>query len=415
VYITKVYTPKPHIKEYMTRNVDDVHAFDTGFLKAMERLDELDTSEENKAIVKKFIKSCRLDGLAKSTLTHYTNQLKRMIQRLPESGFEGTIDKLDEDAFYDFIIYLEDKAQLSHNEIRNYKKVVRKLYRHIYGDNVPRWVEKIKLGTVETHVQPQDLPEKDMIDKMIKVCTNARNRALVATFYDGGFRPGALISCRVGNVESNDYGSIVYLSKTSRSKKTTPAKGIPLTWSSGYLQQWLAVHPLRDDPEAPLWVTLDKNHTAMSYKTFRVTIQKIAKDAGIKDFYPYLLRHKAITDWILQGFNEQTINHRAGWSKGSTQMYKVYGNFTDQEMNDVVYEKYGLKKDDKKQVTLSNCPRCHNILRPEDKFCSQCSLVLDHQALDEIGKYEARIPEILQLVMRSEEARKLLAKMGEKE
>ncbi|WP_242492563.1 phage integrase N-terminal SAM-like domain-containing protein [Methanolobus psychrotolerans] len=117
--------------------MDDVHSFDTGFLKAMERLDELDTSDENKATVKKFIKSCRRDGLAKSTLTHYTNQLKRMIQRLPESGFEGTIDKLDEDAFYDFIIYLEDEAKLSHNEIRNYKKVVRKLYRHIHGDDVP--------------------------------------------------------------------------------------------------------------------------------------------------------------------------------------------------------------------------------------------------------------------------------------
>jgi len=81
----------------------------------------------------------------------------------------------------------------------------------------------------------------------------------------------------------------------------------------------------------------------------------------------------------LDGFNEQTINHRAGWSKGSKQMLSIYGNFSDQEMNDSVYEKYGLKTDDKRHVTLPNCPRCGNILRDSDRFCGQCSLVLDHE------------------------------------
>lgn len=57
----------------------------------------------------------------------------------------------------------------------------------------------------------------------------------------------------------------------------------------------------------------------------------------------------------------------------------------------VVRENYGLKQENVRHVTLKNCPRCNNILRPTDKFCSQCSLVLDQQSLDEIGKYEARI------------------------
>jgi hypothetical protein len=56
-------------------------------------------------------------------------------------------------------------------------------------------------------------------------------------------------------------------------------------------------------------------------------------------------------------------------------MFKVYANFTDQEINDRIYEKYGLKNEDKRHVTLKKCPRCSNVLRLEDKFCSQCSLV----------------------------------------
>jgi hypothetical protein len=120
----------------------------------------------------------------------------------------------------------------------------------------------------------------------------------------------------------------------------------------------------------------------------------------------------AVTHWILDGYNEQEIKHRAGWSKGSTRMFKIYGNFTDQEINDRIYEKCGLKTEDKRHVTLKKCPRCSNVLRYTDKFCSQCSLVLDRQSLDEIKQYENRLPEILQLVMKSEEARKLLTKMN---
>jgi integrase/recombinase XerD len=98
---------------------------------------------------------------------------------------------------------------------------------------------------------------------------------------DGGMRVGALLSCRVKNVEFNQYGARIYLSKT-RVNKTTPAKGLPLTWSAGYLNQWLAVHPLHEDPEAPLWITLNKNKEAVGYKTIRKMIKTTAEKVGIK-------------------------------------------------------------------------------------------------------------------------------------
>lgn len=161
-----------------------------------------------------------------------------------------------------------------------------------------------------------------------------------------------------------------------------------------------------------MWITLDKNKEPLSYKTIRITLKKIATKAGIKRrIHSHLFRHKAITNWILEVFNEQIINHRAGWSKGSTQMFKIYSNFTDQEMNDLIYEKYGLKQENKRHVTLKNCPRCNNVLRQTDKFCSQCSLVLDRKSYDEIKKYEDHLPEILQLVMRSDKAREIISEM----
>lgn len=398
----------------MTQDVDDIHAYDSGFLQAMARLETLDTSDQNKNLIKQFVRGCRRENLAKSTTTNYINLLKRMIQRLQDIGYMDDLDNLDQDSFDDMMFFLEDTRGISQGERRNYKKVTKKFFRTLCDDedDIPKWVRKLKLGTVTSPIQPGDLPDKHEIEKLLSACSNARDRAFIAVSVDGGMRVGALASCRIKNVESGQYGVTLYISKTSRSRKTTPAKGIPLTWSSGYLQQWLAVHPMREDPEAPLWITLDKNHEPLSYKTIRVTIQRIAKKAGVeRRIHPHLFRHVAITDWILDGLNEQEIKHRAGWSRGSIQLFKIYANFTDQEMNDKIYEKYGLKKDNVRDITLKNCPRCNNILRPTDKFCSQCSLVLDRRALDEIQEIKNTLPEIMQMVMKSEAARQILERM----
>lgn len=393
----------------MTRSVDDVHSFETGFLMAMKRLRESEISPENKGLIEKFIVKCQIEGLAKGTLVGYLNYITRMTQRLQELGITKSLDVLTEDDFNRLLFSLQNEKGLQQSGLRNYKKVTKKFFNVITSGEPPKWVQKLQLKTLDTPVQPSDLLTQEEFDRLMEACRHPRDKALIAVLADSGIRVGALASCRIKLVEFNQYGATIYLSKTGQANKTTPAKGIPLTWSTGYLNQWLAVHPRSDDPEASLWVTRDKNQEPMSYQSILRTVKHLGEVAGIKKrVHPHGFRHMAVTHWILDGYNEQEIKHRAGWSKGSTRMFKIYGNFTDQEINDRIYEKCGLKTEDKRHVTLKKCPRCNNILKATDRFCSQCSLVLDRQALDEIGKYEAKLPEILQIVMRSEKARQLL-------
>jgi integrase len=335
-----------------------------------------------------------------------------MYATLKEIGYDKLLMEFDHEDLERLLFYVEDVKKLSPGSLWNYKKLVKKLLRWLHNDEPPKWVRDLKLKKEDSPVQPSDLLTQVEFDTLLEACGHPRDKAIIAVLADSGMRIGALASCRIKNAEFNQYGAIIYISKTSKSKKSTPAKGIPITWSTGYLNQWLAVHPLKDDPEAPLWVTKDKNQEPLSYKSIRKNIADIGKKAGIrKKVNPHSFRHLAITHWILDGYNEQEIKHRAGWSKGSNQMFKIYANFTDQEINDRIYEKCGLKTEDKRHVTLKKCPRCSNILKPDDRFCSQCSLVLDRQALDEIGKYEAKLPDILQLVLQSEKARSLLAEL----
>jgi integrase/recombinase XerD len=361
----------------MTKSVDDIHCMDTVYFDAKKRLKAADIGEGNKALIEDFTSSLRREGATKSTITWYVDYVTRMVQRLQEIGFNDNLDKLDPNTFDRLLIYLEDERKLSPGTIRNHKKLIKKFMRWSTAGDPPKWVRDLKLKAVESPVQPSDILTADELSRLLETCRHPRDKAFIATLADSGMRVGALASCRVKNVEFNQYGGIIYLSKTG-ANKTTPAKGIPLTWSTGYLNQWLAVHPFHDDPEAPLWVTLDKNKEAVSYITIRKMIRATAERAGIKKhIYPHLLRHTAITNWILDGLNEQEIKHRAGWSRGSNQMLKTYANFTDLEINNSIFEKYGLKTEDKRHVTLKRCPRCNNILKPGDKFCSQCALILD--------------------------------------
>jgi integrase/recombinase XerD len=82
-----------------------------------------------------------------------------------------------------------------------------------------------------------------------------------------------------------------------------------------------------------------KTSGQLSYKTIWVTIQNIARDAGIKKrVNPHSFRHKVITSWILDGLYEQEVKHQAGWSRSSMQMLRIYANFTDEEINIKIFE-----------------------------------------------------------------------------
>ena len=375
----------------MSKSVDDVHCIDAGYLNAKQRLEDADVGKENKSLIENFSIALRREGIAKATIIWYLNYTTRMVQSLQKIGFNESLDKLDPNTFDKLLIFFEEERKLSPSTIRNYKKLIKKFFRWSTGGNPPKWVMDLKLKTIESPVQPSDILSKDEFTQLLEDCRHPRDKAIIAVFSDGGMRVGALASCRVKNVEFNQYGAMIYLSKTGVNK-TTPAKGLPLTWSAGYLNQWLAVHPFHEDPEAPLWVTLNKNKESLSYPNIRKMKQTTAKKVGIKkSIHPHLLRHTAITNWILDGLNEQEIKHRAGWSRGSTQMFKIYANFTEKEINNSIFEKYGLKTEDKRHIILKKCPRCNNVLKPGYKFCSQCALVLDQATALKLEKDKEKL------------------------
>lgn len=321
-----------------------------------------------------------------------------------------TITESDYDRMMD---YLELKGIVDYN----YRKVTKKFFKWITNNDSPKWVREIRLPHKETPVQPSDLLDKEQLDKLLNACTQPRDKALLAVALDSTMRIGALGTLRLKGIEFNQHGALLYMSPTSQNLKTTKPKPIPLTWSTGFLNQWLSVHPCKDDPEAPLWVNLtgrDK-HKAMAYNTLRMTLSRIAESAGLKKrVFFHLFRHQGITDMILKGFNDQQIKFQAGWAPDSDRMLRIYGNFRDGDMVKSIYAKHGLSSGEDKPVTLKQCPRCHTVLTPEAKVCHQCALILDAGLNKEKELVEGKMQKVLLKMMENQEVMAMLKEMMEK-
>jgi integrase len=91
----------------------------------------------------------------------------------------------------------------------------------------------------------------DDIYALIAVCQNNRDRALIACLFDSGARKGELLSCTIADAKFDNYGCELWLRESKT--KTRPAC---LIFSSAYLRAWLADHPKKDDPKAPIFCSL---------------------------------------------------------------------------------------------------------------------------------------------------------------
>jgi len=391
-------------------NVDDIHAFQKGFAAALKRIGESELSDRNKELIKKFIVFCSGQDISISTCTIYLNSLHRIAVRVKKD-----LDGMEETDYELLLLSLKSEGY-KEGYVYQYKKTIKKFFKWQFDEDVPKWVKRITLKCTETPVQPSDLLTKDQINKLFNACYHPREKAIIALLLDGGMRIGALGSLRIKNIEFNQYGAVIYLSKTSQSNKTTPPKGVPITWSTGYLNQWLAMHPDRNNPEAPLWVNMKGRDRgkAMSYNTIRKALSDVAERAGIQGFHAHLCRHTAITGWILEKFTEQEVKHRAGWAKSNRRMFDVYGNFTDQEINKSIYAHYGLAVAEK-SVKLERCPRCQAVLKPDMLFCPQCSLALSASAAKSIEDRSEVLSALFETISSDPEILQKFQKLAQKQ
>jgi len=184
-------------------------------------------------------------GISVSRVYSYLLWLHNALKIIRKSIEEW--DRLDVRKAINEYQVLVHEGKISEHSLRELKKALRRFFRWLGKERLVDWYS---LGEVEPKVSPQDLITEEEFERMIEVCMNARDRALLSLLYETGARIGEIGSMKIKDVTFDEYGAVVWLPKSK-----TKRRKLRVVYSSSFLSAWISDHPLKD-PESPLWIKL---------------------------------------------------------------------------------------------------------------------------------------------------------------
>jgi len=258
-----------------------------------------------------------------------------------------------------------------------------------------------------------EILELQEIQKMIEVCENHRDRALVSVFYDSGARLSEILDLRIKDITFDEYGAVVIVSGKTGDRRLRLISSVP------DIKAWLNVHPRKNDSNAPLFCSFTSNNKGnpLNGGSLCVIFKNIAKNAGItKNVYPHLFRHSRATH-LAKFLKESELRIFFGWAKGSPTVH-LYNHLSGTDVEDKLLALNGIKTGETQKppiIPTNKCYRCSEINSIGNKFCWKCSAPLTDEGIKEAERVKDFvgniIPALLDNVraMSSEDSEKLKA------
>ena len=302
-------------------------------------------SATNATAVKDYLTHDRNSGFSSKTFDNHESALLMFFHRLPPDVEFKSITMQDIEKALDY-----DKWKPSTKEI--VKQSLRQLLMYHHRQDLADQIKmnpKVMQSTTKTR---EDCLTEDEIQRLINASLEPQMRAIIEVLITSGCRIDELRNLRVGSVVFE--GATVWLN--IRVSKTL-IRRVPLVVNSNNpcsffpknLESWVLSHPMRDNPEAPLFYSRyrDKAYYGkpMSTEGIRVAVKRVAKEAGIqKRVCPHILRHTSAT-YFGETLNENMMCTKFGWTIGSP-MARVYCHVNERSLEKVLLENAGIEKGD---------------------------------------------------------------------
>lgn len=349
-------------------DVSDVQGYSDKYDNQLDKLESAPIDEDDRSAIGRFVRDLdAADDIGTGTIIGHLNRLRLSAERA-----DVPLTEMDLEDVRDYLYDCKHEHDLAEGTRRNYRKAIRKFAEWLERD----WWEEVSIGAAPSRsVDPNELLEMEEIEALIDAADHTRDKALVAMISDAGLRISAVTSLRKRDFEYREGGAVVHPNTDGPVKGATDP--VPLTWSAGYVANWLDVHP-RDDPDAALFHKLehieDGEDGALRYQYAARRIKRIADDAGIdrERVRTHNFRKSAISRWIREGLPEQVIKHRASWVKDSGQ-FEIYSGVTAGELNDQIFGHYGLETAEDLRPSVDRCKQCRTPLPDGVALCPGCA------------------------------------------
>jgi len=332
----------------------------------------------------------------KSTEDNWSEKTRvmRLIQLLRLARF---VKKPFEEATKDDVLNFFDSTNGQKlGTINNYKNAIKPFFQWLHkmeGNDYPECVKWITRKYENKFKLPEEILNEDDIIKMLDKANNPRNKALISVGYESGCRLSELLNIRMKHLTFDEYGAVIMVNGKTGQRRIRLINSVP------DLKAWVNNHPFKDNPEAPLWISLSRNEYGSPIHRFGFNgvLQMIARRAGIKKrIHPHALRHARATQ-LAKLLTEQELKIFFGWAKGS-QMASIYVHLSGMDVERKLLEKAGkLDKDKIKESVLRprKCGRCGEENSVADKFCVKCYYPLEINAIKEIEELKSIINEFV--------------------
>lgn len=229
--------------------------------------------------------------------------------------------------------------------------------------------------------------EEDVLPLINDGTNPARNKALFAVQFEGGFRPHCeLYEMKVGDVKDTSYGVEIEVDGKTGQRSVTMILALP------YLNRWLGDHhPCPGDDDVYLWVKSDGER--MSYTTFQRYFKRAADRIDLeKPVTPKNFR-KSNATWLAKlGKNESFIEDRQGRQRGSdaiSHYVAMYGE--DRAREYASMHGQDVETEDPEDYTPITCPRCRRQTPHDKDVCMWCNQALDHDTFEDLEETKTTV------------------------
>jgi len=170
----------------------------------------------------------------------------------------------------------------------------------------------------------------------------------------------------------------------------TGARPVRLVRSTPNLSSWLDAHPFRENPDSPLWITIEKRNygKSLSSPSARQILKRVCARAHLtKRVYLNLFRHSEATN-SAKFLTEAQLKKRHGWSSIS-RMPARYVHLVDADVDEAILNHHGITPRKENNFDLPKiCHICHMPNSPESELCNKCGKPLDMKKATELDIQE---------------------------
>ena len=331
-------------------------------------------SEENKRLIRRYMNHRLARGVSVARIHREISSLRLLCEK-----FDADLENLNHESVEELLASVEmvyDKL----NTVNEFKKALKYFLKFQGKDDLASMIKRREAK--DNELTREDLLTVDEVLKLVSVAMNERDPALIMCHLDLACRPEEILTLTVGDFVRDAWGIRVEM-RRSKTFRRSPH----LSFSLPYVSRWLNVHPLKDEPDAPMWIDMSKFKKGIvapiDNNAYRMLLERLFKRAGIKkrrSFTPYNFRHTGITLWAVL-LTEEQLSRRTGHITGSRHLRR-YAKLVDADADRKILKELGLISSDEveadvKRLQPVKCGVCGEFNEPFRQRCWKCKAALD--------------------------------------